>query len=192
MLSLVLTTLAFYPVAIFGPLYLLNVIGTAPLAAGLAMATLPLCTTLFSPLSGRLADRWNPRWVAIIGLCVILLGVFFYSRLSEVSSLVWIVFVLSLTGAGVGLFVPANEKTAFSTVPSRDYGMLAAMLTAFGTGSGALGTTVAVALTEFAKKSRLNADIAGFAYDQQFAFSSLLPLAALAVLVTLIGKRERV
>lgn len=192
MLSLVLTTLAFYPVAIFGPLYLLNVIGTAPFAAGLAMATLPLCTTLFSPLSGRLADRWNPRWVAIIGLCVILLGVFFYSRLSEVSSLVWIVFVLSLTGAGVGLFVPANEKTAFSTVPSRDYGMLAAMLTAFGTGSGALGTTVAVALTEFAKKSRLNTDIAGFAYDQQFAFSSLLPLAALAVLVTLIGKRERV
>jgi hypothetical protein len=70
--------------------------------------------------------------------------------------------------------------------------MLAAMLTAFGTGSGALGTTVAVALTEFAKKSRLNTDIAGFAYDQQFAFSSLLPLAALAVLVTLIGKRERV
>jgi EmrB/QacA subfamily drug resistance transporter len=192
MLSLVLITLAFYPVAIFGPLYLLNVIGTAPFAAGLAMATLPLCTTLLSPLSGRLADRWNPRWVAIIGLSIILSGVFFYSRLGETSSLVWIVFVLSLIGSGVGLFVPANEKAAFSTVPSRDYGMIAAMLTAFGTGSGALGTTVAVALTEFGKNSRLKADAVGFAYDQQFAFSSLLPLAALAVLVTLIGKRERV
>lgn len=192
MLSLVLATLAFYPVAIFGPLYLLNVIGTAPLTAGLAMAALPLCTTLCSPVSGRLADRSNPRWVAIFGLCVILLGVFFYSRLDEAPSLIWIVFVLSLLGAGIGLFVPANEKAAFSTVPSRDYGMLAAMLTAFGTGSGALGTTVAVALAEFAKKSRLNADPIGFAYDQQFAFSSLLPLAALAVLVTLIGKRERV
>jgi EmrB/QacA subfamily drug resistance transporter len=192
MLSLVLATLAFYPVAIFGPLYLLNVIGTAPLAAGLAMATLPLCTTLCSPLSGRLADRSNPRWVAIFGLCVILLGVFFYSRIDEASSLVWIVFVLSLLGAGIGLFVPANEKAAFSTVPIRDYGMVAAMLTAFGTGSGALGTTVAVALAEFAKKSRLNADAAGFAYDQQFAFSSLLPLAVLAVLVTLIGKREKI
>lgn len=192
MLSLVLITLAFYPVAIFGPLYLLNVIGTAPFAAGLAMATLPLCTTLLSPLSGRLADRWNPRWVAIIGLSIILSGVFFYSRLGETSSLVCIVFVLSLIGSGVGLFVPANEKAAFSTVPSRDYGMIAAMLTAFGTGSGALGTTVAVALTEFGKNSRLKADAVGFAYDQQFAFSSLLPLAALAVLVTLIGKRERV
>jgi hypothetical protein len=125
-------------------------------------------------------------------LCVILAGVFFYSRLGEASSLIWIVFVLSLLGAGIGLFVPANEKAAFSTVPSRDYGMLAAMLTAFGTGSGALGTTVAVALAEIARKGRLNADAVGFAYDQQFAFSLLLPLAALAVLVTLIGKRERV
>jgi EmrB/QacA subfamily drug resistance transporter len=191
MLSLVLATLAFYPVAIFGPIYLLNVIGTAPLTAGLAMATLPLCTTLLSPLSGRLADRFNPRWVAIIGLCIILLGGFFYARLGEDSTLIWIVFVLSILGAGIGLFVPANDKAAFSTVPSRDYGMLAAMLTAFGTGSGALGTTVAVVLAEVAKKSRINADAAAFAYDQQFAFSSLLPLAALAVLVTLLGKRER-
>jgi EmrB/QacA subfamily drug resistance transporter len=191
MLSLVLATLAFYPVSIFGPIYLLNVIGTAPLTAGLAMATLPLCTTLLSPLSGRLADRFNPRWVAILGLCIILLGVFFYARLGEDSTLIWIVFVLSILGAGIGLFVPANDKAAFSTVPSRDYGMLAAMLTAFGTGSGALGTTGAVALAEVAKKSRISADAAGFAYDQQFAFSSLAPLAALAVLVTMVGKRER-
>jgi len=191
MLSLILATLAFYPVSIFGPIYLLNVVGTAPLTAGLAMATLPLCTTLLSPLSGRLADRFNPRWVAIIGLCIILLGVFFYARLGEESTLIWIVFVLSILGAGIGLFVPANDKAAFSTVPSRDYGMLAAMLTAFGTGSGALGTTVAVALAEVAKKTRMSGDAAGFADDQQFAFSLLLPLAALAVLVTLLGKRER-
>ena len=191
MLSLVLATLAFYPVAIFGPLYLLNVIGTSPLVTGLAMATLPLCTTLFSPLSGRLADRSNPRWVAILGLCIILSGVFCYARLGAESNLIWIIFVLSILGTGIGLFVPANEKAAFSTVPSRDYGMLAAMLTAFGTGSGALGTTVAVALAEVARKARMSGDAAGFADDQQFAFSLLLPLAALAVLVTLVGKRER-
>ena len=119
------------------------------------------------------------------------LGVFFYARLGQDSTLIWIVFVLSILGAGIGLFVPANDKAAFSTVPSRDYGMLAAMLTTFGTGSGALGTTVAVALAEIAKRSRISGDAAGFAYDQQFAFWTLLPLAALAVLVSLLGKRER-
>lgn len=190
-LSLVLATLAFYPVSIFGPLYLLNVIGTSPLVTGLAMATLPLCTTLLSPLSGRLADRFNPRWVAILGLCTILLGVFFYAKLDENSTLLWIILVVSILGAGIGLFVPANEKAVFATVPSRDYGMVSAMLIAFGTGSGALGTAVAVALAEAAKKSRLGTDAVAFAHDQQFAFTSLLPLAALAVLVTMVGKRER-
>lgn len=68
--------------------------------------------------------------------------------------------------------------------------MLSAMLTTFGVGSGALGTTAAVALTEISKKSRIGGDVAGFAYDQQFAFSLLLPLAALAVLVTMVGKRK--
>jgi EmrB/QacA subfamily drug resistance transporter len=189
-LSLVLATLAFYPVAIFGPLYLLNVIGTSPLMAGLAMAALPLCSTFFSPLSGRLADRSDPRWVAILGLSIILSGVFLYARLGEDSTLTWIVFVLSILGAGIGLFIPANEKAAFSTVPNRDYGMLSAMLTAFATGSGALGTTIAVALAEVSKKSRIGGDVAGFAYDQQFAFTILLPLAGLAVFVTLVGKRQ--
>jgi EmrB/QacA subfamily drug resistance transporter len=190
MLAIVLATLAFYPVAIFGPLYLLNVIGTSPLVAGLAMAVLPLCSTFFSPLSGRLADRSDPRWVAILGLCVILSGVFFYARLGQDSTLTWIVFVLSVLGAGIGLFIPATEKTAFSAVPSRDYGMLSAMLTTFSTGSGALGTTIAVALAEVSKKSRVGGDVDGFAYDQQFAFTALLPLAALAVLVTMVGKRQ--
>ena len=191
-LSLVLATLAFYPVSIFGPLYLLNVVRASPLSSGLAMATLPLCTTLLSPVSGRLVDRLNPRWMAIFGLYIILLGVFFYARLGERATLIWIVFVLSILGAGIGLFIPATEKAAFSTVPRRDYGMLSAMLTAFGTGSGALGTTIAVALSEASKKSRIGDDPVGFAYDQQFAFSLLLPLAGLAVLVALVGRRELV
>ncbi len=189
MLALMLATLAFYPVSIFGPLYLLNVIRASPLASGFAMATLPLCTTLLSPVSGRLADRYNSRWVALLGLCILVLGVFFYARLGEDSDMYWIVVVLSVLGAGIGLFVPANEKAAFATVPSRDYGMLSAMLTAFGTGSGVLGTTVAVALTEVAKNWN-STNIAGFAYEQQFAFSWLLPMAALAVLIAAIGKRE--
>jgi hypothetical protein len=53
-----------------------------------------------------------------------------------------------------------------------------------------LGTTVAVALAELARTSRISGNAAAFAYDQQFAFSWLLPLAALAVLVTLLGKRN--
>jgi hypothetical protein len=121
---------------------------------------------------------------------LVLLGVCLYARLGETSHLVWIIVVLCILGAGIGLFIPANEKTAFSAVSREDYGMVSAMLMAFGTGAGALGTTVAVALAELARTSRIGGNAAAFAYDQQFAFSWLLPLAALAVLVTLLGKRN--
>lgn len=191
MLSLVMGALVYYPVSIFGPLYMQNVLKVSPLTVGLVMATLPLCTVLSSLLSGHLADRFYPRWVATLGLCLIVAGVFFYARLGVDSTFVWIVFVLSLLGAGIGLFIPANEKEAFSTVPSQDYGMLSAMLTSFGTGSGALGTTLAVALAEASKKTRGVGDAVDFAYDQQFAFSSLLPLAVIAVLVTLAGRNKK-
>jgi hypothetical protein len=121
---------------------------------------------------------------------MIVSGVFLYARLNENSTVISMVLVLCTLGAGIGLFVPANEKTAFSTVTNQDYGMVSAMLMAFSTGSGALGTTIAVALAELARQNRIRDDVAGFVYDQQFAFSSLLPFAALAVLVTTVGKRR--
>ena len=187
-LSLVLATLAFYPVSIFGPLYLLNTIGISPLSVASPWPPGFFLYHANLTLSGRFADRLDPRWVAIFGLCIIFGCVL--SLDSARAPLVWIVFVLCILGAGIGLFVPANEKAAFSAVPSGGYGMLSAMLTAFGTAAGVLGTTAAVALAEVAKKSRIGGDAAGFAYDQQFAFSLLLPLAALAVLLALVGKRQ--
>jgi len=190
MLSLILGTLAYYPVSIFGPLYMRNVLEVSPLTVGLVMATLPLSSVLSSPLSGHLVDRLDPRWVATLGLSLVVAGLFFYARLGVESTFVWIVLVLSLLGAGIGLFIPANEKEAFSTVPSQDYGMLSAMLTSFGTGSGALGTALAVALAEASQKSREIGAGTDFVHDQQFAFSWLLPLAAVAVLLALAGRRR--
>ncbi len=189
-LSLVLASAVQYPISIFGPLYMQNVLQVSPLVVGLVMATFPLCTALSSPLSGRLVDRFNSRWVATLGIGFVFLGFFFYGRLGVDSTYIWLVFALALFGAGIGLFTPANQKLAFSFVYSRDYGILSAMLTTFGTAAGTLGTTVAVALAEASRKSRDIQDAAGFAYDQQFAFSSLLPLAAVAVLITLAGRSK--
>ncbi|HWP58158.1 MAG TPA: MFS transporter [Candidatus Acidoferrales bacterium] len=188
LLSLVLATMTFYPVSIFGPLYLRHVVRAAPLSVGLAMATLPLCTTLLSPLSGRIADRFDGRRVAFSGLWIILLGMFLYARLNAGSTLTESVFVMAVIGAGIGIFVPANEKAAFSAATARDYGMLSAMLTAFGTGAGALGTALAVALAEAGREDRAIAGAAEFAARQQFAFSCMLPLALAAVAVTLLAK----
>ena len=60
--------------------------------------------------------------------------------------------MLGLLGIGVGFFTPANQKVAFASVAKDDYGVLAAMLSSFGTAAGTIGTTIAVALMEMKAK----------------------------------------
>lgn len=191
LLSLALCYAANNPIAVCAPLYLQNVLASSPFTVGLVMATLPLFTALSSPLSGRLADRIEARFVASLGLGFILVGILFYSRLGGGSSYFMVVLALTLIGLGSGFFMPANQKAAFASVGSEHYGILSAMLSSFGTAAGTLGTTIAVAMIEATMSGKGAQDPGSFAAGQQFAFSALLPLAALALLISLKGKDKR-
>ena len=57
--AIVLSQLVYTPIALCAPLYLQNVLGVSALGAGVILAILPLSTALASPVSGRLADRFN-------------------------------------------------------------------------------------------------------------------------------------
>ena len=191
MLSLAMCHAVHLPLYVFAPLYMQNILHFFPFTVGLVMATLPLTTALSSPLSGRLADRINPRLVAAVGLCFLLFGLYLYRRLGVDSGHFQVVAALALVGVGVGLFMPANEKRAFATVASGNYGVLSAMLATFASAFGALGTSLAVALAESSRRKREIQDPMGFAYDQQLAFSFLLPLVVLGLLITLAEKANR-
>lgn len=184
LLSLAMGSAVSAPISVCAPLYMQNVLAFSPLTIGLVMATLPLFTALSSPLSGRLADRLDARFVASMGLAFILIGIFFYSRLGTGSSYPLVILALTLLGVGTGFFMPANQKAAFSSVTGEHYGILSAMLSSFGTAAGTLGTTIAVALIEATTQGIEIQDPGSFASAQQFSFSALLPLAALALLIS--------
>jgi len=96
--------------------------------------------------------------------------------------------VAAWVSAGVGIFTPANQKIAFAAVRQEDYGVLAAMLSSFGTAAGTIGITITVALMEAASGPRLWTDAAVFASAQQFAFACLVPVGLLAVAVALLSR----
>ena len=191
LLSLAMGSAVYSPITLCAPLYMQNVLASSPLTVGFVMATLPLFTALASPLSGRLADRLEARFVAGLGLGFIILGIFFYARLGIGSNYLLVILALTLIGMGSGFFIPANQKAAFSSVGGEHYGILSAMLSSFGTAAGTLGTTIAVALIEATISGRAAQDPGSFAAGQQFAFSALLPLAAVAFLISFGGSRER-
>lgn len=179
--AVVLTNLIYNPIALCAPLYLQNVLGASPLMAGAMLAILPLSTALASPLSGRLADRYDAAIVGGAGLGMIVAGIGCYSRLHTDSDLLSVGLVLALLGAGVGFFTPANQKTAFAAIGQEDYGVLAAMLSSFSTAAGTIGTTITVALMEFAGGRNLWAQPAALAGAQGFAFACLVPVGLLAL-----------
>jgi EmrB/QacA subfamily drug resistance transporter len=184
LIALTLSHLIYQPVALFAPLYLQNVLGVSALAAGVALAVLPLSTAIISPVSGRLADRYDAGRVSAAGLAGIVAGIAFYALLDTDSSLFAAAAVLALIGAGVGVFTPANQKSAFAAIDREEYGVLAAMLSSFGTAAGTIGTTVSVALMEGAAGHDLWLQPALFTGGQRIAFACLAAIGVLALIIT--------
>ncbi len=177
----VLSHLISNPIALCAPIYLQNALGASAVSSGLLLAILPLSTALASPLSGKLADQLEAWKVSVVGLVAIVAGIAFYAALGRESALWTASAVFALLGLGVGFFTPANQKVAFASVGQEDYGVLAAMLSSFGTAAGTIGTTITVALMESAAGPKLWTEPAALASAQQFAFACLVPVGLLTV-----------
>jgi EmrB/QacA subfamily drug resistance transporter len=189
--AVVLSHVIYNPIALCAPLYLQNVLGSSAVAAGLMLAVLPLSTALASPLSGRLADRFDGAKISTIGLGIIVVGIAWYSRLGVDSSIPIVVTVLAVLGAGIGFFTPANQKVAFASVRPEDFGVLAAMLSSLGTAAGTIGITITVALMEIDGGEKLWAEPRALAGAQQFAFAWLVPIGLLALLIAIKSRPRR-
>jgi EmrB/QacA subfamily drug resistance transporter len=183
----------FSPIFILAPMYLRNVLTLPPLTIGLILTLPPLFFAVLSPLSGWIADKTGGRSVVTVGLGLILVGIYCYSQWGPLSTYGWIALTLILIGSGSGLFQPANQRMAFSSVSERDYGVVSAMLFSFGQAAGSLGTAVAVAIIEGRLGTKeIFSDPTRFAEAQQFTFHWFLPLAALGLLLSFAARSKPV
>ena len=116
--------------------------------SGLILAVLPLSTALASPLGGRFVTGSTLRTINSFGVALLVLGIACYAALGSAPHLALVSAVLAVIGAGIGFLTPASQKIAFAAVRQEDYGVLAAMLSSFGTAAGTIGITITVALME--------------------------------------------
>lgn len=104
-------------------LYLQKVKGLAPRDAGLILVAQPIVMAVFSPFTGRLSDRIQPRYLATIGMTMCTLGLAAFSFLSESTSISFIVFLLFWVGLGFALFSSPNMNTIMSSVQKTQLGL---------------------------------------------------------------------
>jgi EmrB/QacA subfamily drug resistance transporter len=109
-------------------LYLQYIKGLAPDQAGLIMLAQPAVMAIFSPYTGKLSDKMEPRLVATAGMGLTFVAVLAFVFLSAETSLFFIVACLITLGLGLALFTSPNTNAIMSSVEPRHYGVGSATL----------------------------------------------------------------
>jgi MFS family permease len=89
---------------------------------------MPAVQAVFSPLTGRLSDRIEPRLIASAGMALNTVGLILFIFLTEETSLKLVMGNLMLIGFGYALFVSPNTNAVMSSAPKTAYGVASATL----------------------------------------------------------------
>lgn len=104
-------------------LYLQKVKGLSPRDAGSILVAQPIVMALFSPVTGRLSDKIQPRYLATAGMTMCTIGLTAFAFLSETTPIALIVLLLFWVGTGFALFSSPNMNTIMSSVPKNQLGL---------------------------------------------------------------------
>ncbi len=111
-------------------IFLQMILGYPPFAAGMILMIEPVLMVIFSPISGRMSDRYGSRGIASIGMLVIAIAFFILAFVNVKSGILSMVIPLGILGVGFGLFSAPNTNSVMGSVGSNRAGVA----------SGTLGT----------------------------------------------------
>ncbi len=115
-------------VALLLSLYLHYMQGFSVETAGLILIAQPIVQAVFSPLTGRLSDRMEPRIVASAGMGLCTIGLVLFAFLTPSTPLVIVIVSLMFMGLGFALFSSPNTNAIMSSVERCDYGVASGMV----------------------------------------------------------------
>ncbi|HSL40607.1 MAG TPA: MFS transporter [Desulforhopalus sp.] len=138
-----------FAVLILIPFYLEYVLGQPVVVVGQVMMAVPVTLIFLAPWSGRLYDRIGARVLTSAGLAISALALGGLALLPTEGSLVRLVVLLALLGAGQSIFLTPNSASVLGRVDEQYLGVSAGILATarnFGMVSGA---ALALALFSF-------------------------------------------
>jgi EmrB/QacA subfamily drug resistance transporter len=126
-------------------LYLQYIKGFDPRTTGLVLATYSLFMALVSPTAGHLADRYDPRKLASLGMMLTTIGLFVFVFLDNNTSIYQILLGLTIMGLGSGIFASPNTTAIMGSVKRRFFGVASATVSTMRL----IGTTLSMGMVLF-------------------------------------------
>jgi EmrB/QacA subfamily drug resistance transporter len=133
-------------VGFFLSLYLQYIRGLSARSAGLLLIAQPVVQALFSPLTGRLSDRVEPRVLASTGMGLTVVGLALLSFVAPGTPLAYVTGSLGVLGLGFALFSSPNTNAIMTAVERKHYGIASAMMGTMRLVGNSLSMAAAVTL----------------------------------------------
>jgi len=146
------------------PLYLQNSLGYTAFQAGSVFLPVGIIQGVFSPLSGFLADRVNPKLPAIVGIVFLALSLYLNSFLSLFSEHAQIMLSLYFRGLGLGLVFTPLSAIALSEIPRHKMAQASGLFNVIRQIGGSFG--IAILATMLSHRVTYHAAMDGQAVDQ--------------------------
>ena len=139
-------TFAMMGVFFFLALYMQNILHYSPLEAGVRFLPSTLMIVTVAPISGRLADRFGPRWLIAGGLVLVSASLVVFTGLAVHSSYTELLPGFMLLGVGIALTMSPMTTAAMNAVPVQKAGIASGVLSMFRMVGGSLGIAITGAI----------------------------------------------
>ncbi|MGG0718268.1 DHA2 family efflux MFS transporter permease subunit [Robertmurraya massiliosenegalensis] len=126
------------------PIYVQTLRGISPMDAGLLMLPGALAMALMSPITGRLFDKFGGRVLAIIGLSIMIVTTFLFSRLTFEIGYTHLMILNAIRMLGMSMVMMPVSTNGLNQLPKRFYPHGTAMNNTLNQVSGAIGTALLV------------------------------------------------
>jgi EmrB/QacA subfamily drug resistance transporter len=124
-LAMLIKYCAAFGISFLMSLFLQYIKGFSPQMAGLILVTTSVVIVIFSPVAGRLSDKFEPRKLAALGMSLSFISLLFLIFLDEGTPLWLIVVILATSGLGVAFFSSPNTNAIMSSVGRQFFGVAA-------------------------------------------------------------------
>jgi EmrB/QacA subfamily drug resistance transporter len=137
-------TMAMFSGMILTPIYVQTLRGISPLDAGLMMLPGAIIMALMSPITGKLFDKYGGRALAIIGLTIMTVTSYYFSKLTFDISYTNLILLYSLRMFGMSMVMMPVSTNGLNELPKRFYPHGTAMNNTLQQVSGAIGTALLI------------------------------------------------
>lgn len=176
-----------FSIMLLVPFYLDRLGGLSVPVGGIVLASSPLGIMLAAPLAGRLATRFPPRLLALLGSVAMAAAQIAIGMAGEPSHIPLLCLSMFVQGFGLGLFQVAYFDIATATIPRENRGVAGSLVMVTRTVGVVTGATVLMLIFQTLRADASAGgvpDTAAFLTGFQGAFHIA---AALPVLVTIAG-----